>query len=680
MSASGNSAFKACLPEVARALLGEPNSALSSRTELRFGARGSLSVDLSKGTWYDNEAGEGGGAIALVMRELNVPKPEAVKWLQQHGHIERPEKPQAGNGQSSAKPRIVQTYDYVSIDGELLFQVCRMEPKDFRQRKPVAGGGWAWSTKGLPRIPYRLPEVLTAIKSKKTVYVVEGEKSADKLLSLGLVATCSPGGAGKWKPECTRVLGGADIIILPDNDAPGQKHAKDVAQALHGVAARVRVLTLPDLAAKGDVFDWLGAGNTVADLEALVKTAPDYDAGAVEPKHILRPSWLDACQVDDRGQPIPNLANVLLALRADEQFSCAFAFDEMQCLPLLTQRLGPQAEPFKARPLTDEDVTLVQEALQLAGLRRISKDVTFQAVNRVAYERKFHPVRDYLNGLKWDGVPRIETWLTDCLGAELTNYTQGIGRMFLIGTIARIMKPGCKMDYMLVLEGQQGARKSTACAILGGDWYSDSLPDLKTGKDVPVHLRGKWVIEIAELSALGKAENELLKSFLTRTVERYRPPYGRMEVIEPRQCVLVGTTNKSVYLSDETGGRRYWPVKVGKIDTEQLAQDRDQLLAEAVDAYRKGEQWWPDADFEQAVIKPEQEERFEVDEWEGLIAAYLATRVKVTIQAVAYDALAFENKKIGTSEQRRIGKIMERLKWKRGLRGTGGVRFWEKVA
>nr|WP_298797648.1 VapE domain-containing protein [uncultured Acetobacter sp.] len=672
MSAAGNTAFKACMPHVARALLGEPNASLSNKTEWRFGSRGSLSVDLSKGTWYDNEAGEGGGAIDLVMRHQSVPKAEAVKWLQDHGHIEKPEaKPQA-------KARIVQAYDYVTADGELLFQVCRMDPKDFRQRKPVDGGGWSWSTKGLPRLLYRLPDVLDAIQQNQTIYIVEGEKSADKLHSLELTATCSPGGAGKWKPDCTRSLRGADVVILPDNDSPGQKHASAVAQALHGTAARTRVLNLPDLPEKGDVFDWLRAGNTAADLVSLVEAAPDYDAGAVEPKHILRPTWLDECQVDDRGQPIPNVANVLLALRADERFSCTFAYDEMQCMPLLMKRLGPQAEPFRARSLTDEDVTLVQEALQLAGLRRISKDMTFQAISRVAYERKFHPVRDYLNGLKWDGIPRMDTWLTDFLGAELTDYSQGIGRMFLIGTIARIMKPGCKMDYMLVLEGEQGARKSTACAILGGEWYSDSLPDLKTGKDVPVHLRGKWVIEIAELSALGKAENELLKSFLTRTTERYRPPYGRMEVIEPRQCVLIGTTNKSVYLSDETGGRRYWPVKVGKIDTDELTQNRDQLLAEAVAAYRKGEQWWPDGDFERHIIRPQQEERFEVDEWEGLISNYLTLHPKTTIQRVAYDGLAFDNKKIGTSEQRRIAKVMERLGWKRGARGNSGERYWER--
>lgn len=259
----------------------------------------------------------------------------------------------------------------------------------------------------------------------------------------------------------------------------------------------------------------------------------------------------------------------------------------------------------------------------------------------------------------------------------MSEYHAGIGRMFLIAMVARIFKPGCKADYMMVLEGEQGAKKSTACAILGGEWYSDGMPDLKTGKDVQMHLRGKWLLEIAELSALGKAENEMLKHFITRTTERFRPPFGRCEVIEPRQCLFVGTTNKSVYLSDETGGRRYWPVKIGEISIDDLAADRDQILAEAVHAFRHGAQWWPDASFEKFFIKPEQEARFEQDEWEGLIANHLIGRNKVTIHQVAHDCLFFENKKIGVADQRRIAKIMERLGWKRGNRGHGGVRFWE---
>lgn len=674
MSDAGNTAFKACASDVARRLLGEPNKSQSTKTEWRWGSRGSFCLDVSKGTWFDNETGEGGGVVALVMREQRVPKAEAIKWLQDHGYLEKLERKPTQKGQ------IVQTYDYVSEDGELLFQVCRMEPKDFRQRRPLEGGKWSWQTKGVRRVLYRLPEIQQAMQAGQPIYVVEGEKSALRMAEYGFAATCSPGGAGKWRADYSSSLRGADVVILPDNDAPGKDHANRVAKALHGKAKRVRILTLPDLPAKGDVFDWLEAGHGAQELAALAEAAPDYDAADVEPKEILSPDWLEMCLRDDRGQPIPNVANVLLALRADPAYSGKFAYNQMVCLPYLAQPLGPQAEPFTPRPITDEDVTHVQERLQIAGLRRVSSEIMHQAVRCVAVERAYHPVRDYLNGLQWDKIPRLDTWLTDYLGAEMSEYHAGIGRMFLIAMVARIFKPGCKADYMMVLEGEQGAKKSTACAILGGEWYSDGMPDLKTGKDVQMHLRGKWLLEIAELSALGKAENEMLKHFITRTTERFRPPFGRCEVIEPRQCLFVGTTNKSVYLSDETGGRRYWPVKIGEISIDDLAADRDQILAEAVHAFRHGAQWWPDASFEKFFIKPEQEARFEQDEWEGLIANHLIGRNKVTIHQVAHDCLFFENKKIGTADQRRIAKIMERLGWKRGtVRGTGGVRLWEKM-
>ena len=147
---------------------------------------------------------------------------------------------------------------------------------------------------------------------------------------------------------------------------------------------------------------------------------------------------------------------------------------------------------------------------------------------------------------------------------------------------------------MLVFEGVQGAGKSRACAILGAPWVSDSLPDVTRDKDAAQHLRGKWIVEISELSALGRAEAEALKSFISRPVERYRPPYGREEVVEPRQCVFVGTTNRSTYLGDDTGGRRFWPVRVGTVELPRLAADRDQLFAEAVAAFRAGAQWWPE--------------------------------------------------------------------------------------
>lgn len=390
--------------------------------------------------------------------------------------------------------------------------------------------------------------------------------------------------------------------------------------------------------------------------------------------------WQDYLQRDDRGAVIPNLANALTALRQAEELAGLVSYDDMLRHTMLQRAVpGGKTGKFAAlRPLEDSDVAAIQEWMQRNELRRLGKEVTAQAVDLVGREHRFHPVRDYLDGLRWDATPRIDKWLSYHLGAEPTPYTAAIGRWFLVAAVARIMRPGCKADYMMVLEGPQGARKSTACAILGGEWFSDSLPDLSgpDGVRLSMHLRGKWLIEVAEMSALGKAEAAALKAFITRTEERFIPKYGREEVIEPRQCLFIGTTNKALYLRDETGGRRFWPVKVGTIDTEALRHDRDQLFAEAVHAFRAGAQWWPDADFEAKHIAPEQEARFEADPWEATIKAFLAPRHTATVPEIARECIGIELTKQDVKESRRITAILEREKWTPERTKKDG-RFWQ---
>lgn len=293
--------------------------------------------------------------------------------------------------------------------------------------------------------------------------------------------------------------------------------------------------------------------------------------------------WLSKCESDKRGRPFPNLANAMIALRNDPAVKDAFAYDEMLCAAILAHPIVDKDAMFEPRPITDIDASSLQEWLQLAGLSNIGKETAHQAVDLRARECAFHPVRDYLSSFHWDGTPRLTGWLATYLGAEHSPYTDRIGRMFLISMVARIFKPGCKADHMLVLEGKQGTLKSTACELLGGVYFSDNLPDVTAGKDVSQHLRGKWLIEVSEMHAMGRAEATVLKAFITRTAERYRPSYGRKEVIEHRQCIFIGTTNKSAYLHDESGGRRFWPVRTGVI--------RDQIFAEAVKAFRDRETW-----------------------------------------------------------------------------------------
>jgi predicted P-loop ATPase len=366
----------------------------------------------------------------------------------------------------------------------------------------------------------------------------------------------------------------------------------------------------------------------------------------------------------------------MVALREASELELLIAYDEMLHAPLL-QRAVPGSEggdDAYPRPLRDTDVTAVQEWLQLAGLSGLSKDVVHQALELRASEKHFHPVREYLEALRWDSVPRLATWLHTYLGVAPGDYASGIGTMFLVAMVARVMQPGCKADYMLILEGPQGAGKSTACAVLGDRWFSDSMPDIR-GKDASLHLNGKWLIEVAEMSALQRAEAAALKAFITRPVERYRRPFGRLDGIEPRQCLFIGTTNKLTYLRDETGGRRFWPAKVGAIDTVQLRRDRDQLFAEAVHLFRRGAAWWPGADFESRHIIPEQEARFEEDVWEESISQFVSGLQTTTVQEVAAKGLRLEISKCGTTEQRRIADVLLRLGWSRGKR-TKHARPW----
>jgi len=391
-----------------------------------------------------------------------------------------------------------------------------------------------------------------------------------------------------------------------------------------------------------------------------------------------QPGWLDRCIKGDTGKPLPVLASVIIGLEA--VWPDAFAFDKMLRAVVLARPLDYGASDFTSRPITDVDVSLVQDRLQHLGLKRIAKDTVHQAVEYRAHECAFHPVADYLAGLSWDGKDRAGSLFGSYFGTDSDpTYAQAVSRMFLASMVARVLQPGCKVDHLPVIEGPQGTLKSSACRVLGGEWFSDNLPDVTAGKDVMQHLRGKWLIEVSEMHAMSRAEAAQLKAFITRQEERYRPSYGRQEVIEPRQCVFIGTTNKDTYLRDETGGRRFWPIKATTIDIDALARDRDQLFAEAVTLYREGALWWPDKDFERQHIAPEQACRYEADAWEETIASYLQIQTKVTVGQVAREALLIETPRIGTAEQRRIAAALEQLGWKRQPQAWDGKRWWAKA-
>ncbi|MFO1152771.1 MAG: phage/plasmid primase, P4 family [Rhodospirillales bacterium] len=264
--------LNARIEDVAGLLLGPANGALSTRSQLRFGRQGSLAIELAddkRGQWYDHENKIGGGALDLVRRQTGLSEGEALEWIASRLGI--PAEPQP-------RPRrIVNAYDYCDESGNLLFQAVRYAPKTFRQRRPDGNGGWSWRVRGIRQVPYRLPELRA--NADAPIFVVEGEKDADRLAGLGLVATCNAGGANTWPEALTPHFRGRTVFILPDNDNAGRSHAHRVAAALHGVADSVRVVTLPDLPPGGDVSDWLDAGGNAATLLELCKAAAPWRPG-----------------------------------------------------------------------------------------------------------------------------------------------------------------------------------------------------------------------------------------------------------------------------------------------------------------------------------------------------------------------------------------------------------------
>jgi|HubBroStandDraft_6_1064221.scaffolds.fasta_scaffold259129_2 predicted P-loop ATPase len=398
--------------------------------------------------------------------------------------------------------------------------------------------------------------------------------------------------------------------------------------------------------------------------------------------------WMKDAATDKYGLPIPNLANALLCLRGAPELSGCFGFNEMKGEVELIEELPAVRGASRAsigrlpRPVIDADVAQVAEWMQRnCRLKKIGLDLVHQAIDRRGREYRFHPLRDWLNGLIWDRQPRVDKVLSTYFGAEDTPYTRKIGQMFLVSMPARVFRPGCQADYAIILTGRQGLLKSTALAILAGEeYFGDHMPDIHH-KDSSQYLRGKWLIELPELAALNKGDVESWKAFITRREEKYRPPYGRRDVVEPRQCVFAGTTNQEEFLRDTTGNRRFWPFPAGKIDIKALERDREMLMAEAVALFKSGERWWPDRDFEQEHIAPEQETRVAIDPWLEPIETWLALTGKTgpTSFEIARDALTILTSQIHPGHHQRIAVIMRSLGWVQGKR-VKNTRPWRKSA
>lgn len=327
--------------------------------------------------------------------------------------------------------------------------------------------------------------------------------------------------------------------------------------------------------------------------------------------------WRALLLTNKDGSPKPVLANAITALRESPVWDGVLAYNLFSAA---TVSVKPTPWGI-AGAWTDHEDRLTADWLQHSGIFA-SVETASQAVQVVAQSKSFHPVQDYLNSLHWDGINRLDSWLHSYLGCNTSSYTSAVGARWLISAVARVFSPGIKADCCLILEGEQGTLKSTALKALSDPWFTDEIDDIGS-KDASLQTLGVWFIEISELDSMSRAEVGRVKAFMSRTTDRFRPPYGKRLIESPRQCVFAGSSNHAKYLRDETGGRRFWPVSCSRIRLSELRRDRDQLWAETLHSFRAGRPWWLDSKELNDEATTEQEARYEGDAWEEPISEWI---------------------------------------------------------
>jgi len=491
-------------------------------------------------------------------------------------------------------------------------------------------------------------------------------------------------------PDIERITWkGRRVIIAFDADLqknPRVRAARwKLTTALLDRGASVANLEWPIEEGKGidDRLRAIGPERVLADIEAVV-------FGGWQ-SQLLRNKETDKF--------LPCYENVALFLEHSPEWAGVIAYNEFtggyhvlrQAPAPVTARTGDEIEDH-----FDVEAT---RWLERHGVF-VKPNVVRLVVDAIARRNPFHPVKEFLESLpEWDGKSRIESWLIDYCGVESSDanpnqYARAVGACWLRSAVARILQPGCKADHMLVLEGEQGIGKSTAARILAGEWFTDQLSNMDT-KDASMQLRGAWFIELSELGTLGRADAAKEKAFLTQQEERFRLPYGKRLVHVPRQCVFIGTTNADSWLKDETGGRRFWPVRCrGQIKLKELQDDRDQLWAEALHSYRAGGKWYLDDNAVVASAIEQQKQRYETDVWQPVIEAWLRQPTQrddeeghavgtftsrtdsVTIDDVLAHAVGKRLDQWTQGDKNRIARCLRSLGWERYRAGTGTDREW----
>lgn len=567
-------------------------------------------------------------------------------------------------------------YIYYNSHGDYYMKVARFYRGGKKQFAQSHWDGSKW-VKGLPKGFVRVPFNLQCVKHHNLILVVEGEKDAKTATFSGLdtaldsLTTTNPQGAGKWpKGWGETYLKGKDVVIIPDNDEPGRDHARQVWADVQPHAKTVVVLLLPDLPEKGDLTDYLERGGSVKSVAEMVKSAL-----AQPEKHgIDQLGSLDAAKPEEQPEPPappPPPPKPALARRFD---AVKGIVGNNLRLNLLTKEIELDGEPL------NRDSLIIRLACDYRV--NVPDNHADKICAAVARENAYHPVRDYLDTVAKQHSDA--TFLDDLayryLGTDNPLH-QTFLRKWLISCVARIYKPGCKLDTALILQGKQGVRKSTFFKTLASQkWFDDSMGNA-SDRDERLKMHMVWIIEWAELEAVFKRKDvSVVKSFLTTTTDLIRAPYERTTSRYARQCVIVGTTNEQDFLADSTGNRRFWVIPVTtEIDTDQLTAERDQIWAAAVAAFNTGEPWYLSREDSKEAEDAASDYQI-TDPWLEVIDRYLDPFNEVSMQEVLKDALKIPIDRFDRAAEMRVGRCMRQLNWEVRIKKQDGkcVRRWAR--
>lgn len=524
-----------------------------------------------------------------------------------------------------------------------------------------------------------------------------------------VAAQCIATYAADWHDNVAFLLG-RDVVLLPRTEA----WADRVWWQIAGSTKRQRIVRLPQPVA-AFVADGKGPlGALVRDAwereaddplhrpQAPARRAPapvpaepepprnvvDMQGKPVDPPRDERPAWVRQLILGQGSKPKPLLANALMVLRHAEEWRGVLAYDEFASR-IAVRKDAPSGTPAGAE-WSDNDDLGVTEALQLFGIHCQPRTAA-EAVMRVAREHRFHPLRDYLDGLEWDRQHRLDDWLIECCGADPTPIVRAWSSRWMMGAVERAYRPGCMNRAVLVLEGPQDIGKSAVFRAIGEPWYSDDMPQLH-GQESAILTRGMWLIELPELSVFARSEINAMKAFISRREDRFREVYMRHPTKSPRQAVFGGTVNPggSGYLKDETGNTRFWPVTVVRVELERIQAMRDQLWAEAKHRWLAGESTYIDTPHLRAAAAEETDARRDADAWEDVITRYLHEKPSrsrdgtwweprleslsdVSIPELLQDALGIDPGKWTDSDQKRVGRCLRALGFERYQKRLGKV-------